>query len=192
MVQGSIERAAKDAASSASSVASSVAEEVISTSTTSIDGDELEDDPYSTPSVAAEPSATEDAPISKPYEYKEEDLASLNMIYDSVKTWLDEKLALQKKLGPYDDPAVLVADLEAKTKEMQTVVSDTLMKSIKFDMPKKPKGIKKPKAKSSKTKKSSSSTATGSQSQSSSKSSTASSSSSKSSSTASKRVKDEL
>ena len=154
MVEGSIERAAEAAASSASSVASAASESVASSATSTVTGDELEDDPYSTTSSAAEASPNEDEFQFKPYEYSKEDLAALTEAYTSAKSWLDEKLALQEKLGPYDDPAVLVADLEAKARHLQTTVSDTIMKSIKMQQPppkKKSKTSKKPKTKTSKT-----------------------------------------
>ena len=160
MVQGSIARAAEDAASSASSVAS-VAAESVTSSTTLTAGDELEDDPYSSTSSAAEASPTEDDTSFRPYEYSKEDRATLVEAYNSAKSWLEEKLALQDKLGPYDDPAVLVSDLEAKAKQLQTTVSDTIMKSIKMQQPppkKKSKTSKKPKTKSSKSASTSSST----------------------------------
>ena len=149
MVKGSIERAAQDAASSASSAASSVAESVTSAvSPSSSAADELEEDPYSSTNSAAQPSATDGAPF-KP-EYTEDDLSSLTKAYDSAKSWLDEKMALQSKLGPYDDPAVLVADLETKAKQLQATSTELIMKTIrkqeppKKQKPKKPKSTKKP------------------------------------------------
>ncbi len=161
MVQGSIARAAEDAASIASSVASSAAQSATSLATSTAAGEELEDDPYSSTSSTAKASPTENDVPSKPYEYSEEDLTALNEAYSSAKSWLDEKLALQEKLGPYDDPAVLVADLEAKARQLQTTVSDTIMKSIKMQQPppkKKSKTTKKPKTKTSKSSSATSST----------------------------------
>ncbi|RMZ92108.1 hypothetical protein DV736_g674, partial [Chaetothyriales sp. CBS 134916] len=143
MVQGQIERAVKDAASSSSSAASAASESIASTPSSANKDDELDDDPYSTSTAATEPAPTAGDGLPPAFEYKEEDLLSLTNTQTSVKQWLDEKLALQEKLGPYDDPVVLVAELEAKAKEIQSLVSDTLMKSIKFDMPKKPKSSKK-------------------------------------------------
>jgi hypoxia up-regulated 1 len=175
MVEGIIERAAKDAAASASSLASVASESVISPSATTTSGDELEEDPYDTTSSAAEASTTEtDDPAVQPYEYSQEDVTSLTESYNAAKSWLEEKLALQKKLGPYDDPALLVADIEAKGKQLQSAVSDTVMKKIMMQQPppkKKSKASKKSKTKTSKA----SSTTSGTK-----------------SSSASKSVKDEL
>ena len=149
MVEGNIEQAAKDAASSASVVASSVAEAVAASSSPSDFGsDELEDDPYSSDAPAPEESTAE--PDLKPYQYTDEDLSSLSATYDTAKKWLDEKLALQKKLGPYDNPAILVADLEAKAKQLSDATTDTIMKTIKVQKPKRPKSAKKSKSKSKK------------------------------------------
>jgi hypoxia up-regulated 1 len=157
MVQGNIEKAAEAAASSASSLASAASESAASAAAsateTSSEKDELEEDPYSTTSAdESEPTADED--LFKPYEYSQEDLDSLTKAHKAAETWLKDKLAAQKKLGPYDDPAVLVADLEKKAKDLQTLVSDTVLKSIKLNQPppkKKSKTSKKPKTKTSKT-----------------------------------------
>ena len=155
MVEGSIQQAAESvasSASSASSAASQTIESIVSSVTSTTEGDELEDDPYSTASSAPEPSATADDPPFKPYAYTAEDLEGLTKAYDGAKSWLADKLALQKKLGPYDDPAVLVADLELRAKQLQQSVSDTIMRSIKMQQPpkKKTKQSKKPKTKSAK------------------------------------------
>lgn len=144
MVKGSIEKAAQDAASSASSAAASVAEGA-SSAVSPDAGNDLEDEPY----AAGAADATEtDASMPKPYEYSAEDLSSIEKAYNSAKSWLDEKVAAQAKLSPYEDPAVLVSDLEAKAKQVGTAVSDVIMKSIKLQQPpkaKKPKSSKKSK-----------------------------------------------
>lgn len=152
VVQGNIKKAAEEAASSASSAASSVASSVTaSPSSSDADVDDLEDDPYGSAS-AAEAAETEE-PAIKPYEYTKEDLSVLTTNYETVKAWLEEKTALQDKLGPYDDPAYLVSDLETKGKELQKVVSDLIMKTIKSqDLPRKAKGGKKTKSKAKKSK----------------------------------------
>ncbi|ETN46736.1 uncharacterized protein HMPREF1541_00925 [Cyphellophora europaea CBS 101466] len=179
MVENSIKKAAEDAASSASSVAAAVTESTAATSTSTdqaSSGDGLDDDPYSSTASAEEPSETEaDMPIFQPYQYTEEDLSSLTSTRDIVQKWLDDKLAAQNKLGPYDDPAVLVAELESRAKQLQNEATSAIMKTIRMqDMPKKNKGGKKTKSKNKKPVKAT-------------KSSTASESSS-----TSKSVKDEL
>ena len=159
MVETSIKKAAEDAASSASSMAAA-AEATPSTISTPSE-DDLDDDPYSSTASADDAVETDkDVSAFKPYEYTEEDLSSLTSTQDIVQKWFDEKMAVQKKLGPYDDPAVLVADLEAKAKQLQTEVTNTIMKTIRMqDMPKKGKGGKKPKPMSKKASASKSSTA---------------------------------
>ena len=145
MIKGQIEKAAQDASSSVGSAASNAAESVSSVISPAANGDDLEDEPYS--SSAAEAAETE-APIPKPYEYTPEDLSSVEKIYSSVQSWLEERLGAQEKLSPYDDPAVLVADLEAKAKQVGATVSDVIMKQIKMQTPpkvKKSKSSKKPK-----------------------------------------------
>jgi hypoxia up-regulated 1 len=151
MVEGSIERVAKDAAASASSAAASVVESVTSAvlPSSAAEGDDLEDDPYSKTASAAE---VVEEPAVKPYEYTSEDLSSLTTTYETTKAWLEEKLAQQGKLGPYDDPAVLVSELQAKASQLQSTVSDVIMKTIQTQRIPKPKAAKKDKAKSKKSK----------------------------------------
>jgi len=167
MVESSISKAAEDAARAAFSAisaevesASLVVESVVESPTgTSENGDDLDDDPYSTPStsssVKARPSASPEALFTPPV-YTTEDLTSLQKSYDSVKAWLDEKLALQEKLTPYDDPAVLVKELELRAKQLQTDTTNLIMKNVRGMPGGGANGGKKPKssnAKKSKTKK---------------------------------------
>ncbi|KEF59286.1 uncharacterized protein A1O9_04130 [Exophiala aquamarina CBS 119918] len=145
MVEGSIEKAADDAASSASEAAASAASSTIHSTTSSSARDDLDEDPYSTKSTA-ESDETE-LPAIKPYEYTAEDLSLLTSKYDAAKAWLDKKLASQEKLSSFDDPAFLVSELETKGQELQRAVSDTLMKTIKMQDPRKPKPSKRGKSK---------------------------------------------
>ncbi|KAK6369863.1 lumenal Hsp70 protein [Exophiala oligosperma] len=153
MVEGNIQKAMEESASSASATASSIASSATTSSSTQAgEGDDLEDDPYSTSSAAAA-AETEEPPVIKPYEYTKEDLSSLTTKYDTVKAWLDEKTKLQDKLGPSDDPAILVSELETRRQELQKAVSEVIMKAVKFqDIPRKPKGNKKGKTKTKKSK----------------------------------------
>ena len=155
MINGSILMAAEAAASSASSAASSIggqATSIIAPASSAAGEDDLEDDPYVTATSSNGPEET-DIPIPKPYEYTAEDLSSLTKVYDTVKSWLDEKVAAQEKLKPYEDPAMLISDLETRASQLQSSISDVVMKSIKMqDIPKKPKknNTKKPKSKKGK------------------------------------------
>jgi hypoxia up-regulated 1 len=101
-----------------------------------------------------EATESDSAPIAEatldPPTYSPEDLIVPQSLYESVSTWLEEKLALQEKLTPTDDPALLVADLEAKAKQLTDVQVDLIMKSMK--KPYKSKRPTKPKS-SSKSKK---------------------------------------
>lgn len=154
----------EQAAESAASVASSLAEAALaSSSSTTLSepapGEDLEDDPYSASSA---PETTETAPVVKPLEYSEEDLNSLTSKYEKVKSWLEGKLALQKKLGPYDDPVVLASELEAKGEEVQRLSADIAMKAIRMQQQNSQKqkaSSKKAKAKTKKSKATASETA---------------------------------
>lgn len=138
MIKGSIAEAAKTAASTVSSAASSVVNSATA-------GDDLEEEPYSTSSSSPEET---DVPLPKPYSYTEEDLSSIEKVYETAQKWLDEKVKAQGKLSSSDEPAFLVADINAKARQVGAAVSDIVMKQIKMQQP--PKIPKKPKSKKSK------------------------------------------
>ena len=155
MVQGSMAQMAEASSSSIKSAASSVAKPLTSSTISAFPSadDDLDDDPYASSSNGSAAEET-DLPLPKPYEYTTEDLSSLTKMYDTVTKWLDEKLAAQKKMKPYEDPAMLISDLEARARQLQSAVSDVIMKSIKMqDIPKKPKKPTSKKPKPSKSKK---------------------------------------
>ncbi|KIX05676.1 uncharacterized protein Z518_03648 [Rhinocladiella mackenziei CBS 650.93] len=187
MVEESIQKAAEEAASSAGSATSSMASSATEIASSSVaEGEDLDEDPYSSTSITSAVE-TDEPSAFKPYEYTAEDLSLLSTKYEAVKAWLEEKLGLQDKLGPYDDPAFLVSELETRGQELQRVVSDTIMKTIKMqDTPRKPKASKKGKGKGKKSKPSSEATG------SSRKSSLTGSESSASSTSTTPRVRDEL
>jgi hypoxia up-regulated 1 len=142
MVESSISKAAEDAANAASSAISAGVESVSSVVTSVVEsatgtpenGDDLDDDPYSTSSTSssgkARASASPESAFTPPV-YTTEDLTPLQKSYESVKAWLDEKLALQEKLSPYENPAVLVKDLDLRAKQLQTDVTNLIMKNVR-------------------------------------------------------------
>jgi hypoxia up-regulated 1 len=173
MVESSVERAAKDAASAASTAAPSASEAVSfaadavtseAAKIVSDDSDGLDEDPYRT--VSSPSSSSDTKPTSIPEVltpmYTAADLSTLQKSFDSAKTWLADKLALQEKLSPYDDPAVLVAELDLRAKQLQTEVTNMIMKSVRMPSTKKSRSSSKkeskPKTKKSKGKTESSST----------------------------------
>ena len=144
LVEGSIERAAEEAASAVTASISSlvdVASDAVIPSaepkppspSTDPDLDDLDDDPYSTSETSSSYLTASSQP-AQPHiaPYSAEDVSALQKSYDSIKAWLDEKLAIQEKLQPYDDPAFLVAELELRTQQLQTEVSNVIMKTIRM------------------------------------------------------------
>ncbi|KKY18857.1 putative hsp70 family chaperone lhs1 [Phaeomoniella chlamydospora] len=118
--------------------------------------DDLDDDPYfTTTSTTTIPST---APSANAFfsAYTESDLTSLTTAYESVSSWLEEKLAAQSKLSSTDDPAVLASDLDAKAKELSDEISALLRRKIK--QPPKTSSSKGKKAKTKASTKSSSTT----------------------------------
>lgn len=139
---------AEEASSSSSAAAEAESASQVTAAPSSADdgfGD-LDDDP-----VTSSSSTTTAAP--KPASmlmYSEKDLKEVTDAQDSVQAWLDEKLALQEKLGPTDDPVILSSELTAKSKELNEMVMKLLTKQMKVPPKSKPKP--KPTIKTAKTK----------------------------------------
>lgn len=68
--------------------------------------------------------------------YTVEELAILTEKQESVRKWLDIKLAEQEKLSPIDEPALLSSDLAAKSKELNAALMDLLQKKMQQTPPK--------------------------------------------------------
>lgn len=166
MVESSVEKAAEDAKHSAkaeadkAAAAAAAASETDPSAPTKEDAageadepDDLDDDPYSSSSFSSSSSPSHTAPPapalssdSQPVisPYNAADLSTLQSSYDSVRSWLEGKLSAQAKLGPHEDPAVLVSEVEEKTQELQTVIREVVVKNIRI--PGSGKGGSKPSA----------------------------------------------
>ncbi|KAI5368228.1 putative Heat shock protein 70 family [Septoria linicola] len=79
------------------------------------------------------------------------DMTSINSVYDEITTWLSEKVAEQGKLKPFEDPVLLVKDLERRSTELKDAVDDLVRRaSVKPTVKKPPKPKASPKPKPSK------------------------------------------
>jgi hypoxia up-regulated 1 len=110
--------------------------------------DELEEGDVSSSAEPAEPEITEVPTI-----YTEDDLKKVQDTVASSQKWLEENEAKQEKLGPTDDPAFTVKDIQAEKKRIDDVVMDMMMKKMRHFKPpgqQKPKASSKPKPKKSK------------------------------------------
>jgi hypoxia up-regulated 1 len=147
------------ASSSEAAASSSASEEAAkaaaspSTSTSSADPEtsvdplaELEEDESSSTTSTTEIPTPSANPWISPY--TEDDLKALTDTYESVNTWLEEKLAEQEKLKPYEDPIFAPGELQKKATELNDALMSLLQKKLKQQQPPKPK----PKSKTSKTK----------------------------------------
>lgn len=165
VIQNSIDEASKKAdeaakstlsaaSESASSVASDASEAVSSAtdSAASAASSVVGNSESSSTSSAADSASSVLSSYLSPY--TNEDLTSITTIYDDIKAWLADKITLQDKLQPYEDPAVLSTDLEKKAKELNESIMRLVQRKIKADSAKSKKP-KTSKAKTSKTKKSS-------------------------------------
>ncbi|KAK3343603.1 Hsp70 protein-domain-containing protein [Lasiosphaeria hispida] len=124
--------ASRAAASSSSSDAS--ATESSSSSTTAApsadDFDGLEDESATTTKVVAmEDLEKERGPV--PPLYALDDLKESEELYVSISAWLEEKLAVQEKLGATDDPVLLVKELDDRRKKLDKAGMDLAMKSVR-------------------------------------------------------------
>lgn len=62
--------------------------------------------------------------------YTPEDIATLTKAYEDVEEWLDEAIAKQEKLNPYDSPMLNNLELEAKAKDMNEIVMKMLQEKM--------------------------------------------------------------
>ncbi|KAL2260844.1 hypothetical protein VTK26DRAFT_5044 [Humicola hyalothermophila] len=63
--------------------------------------------------------------------YTLDDLKESEDLYTSISAWLEEKLTEQEKLGPTDDPVLLVKDLTEKREKLDKAGLDLAMKAVK-------------------------------------------------------------
>ncbi|EEP82225.1 predicted protein [Uncinocarpus reesii 1704] len=74
-------------------------------------------------SASTTSSSTSSEPTPSYSMYSPIDVTTLSEIHDKIETWLNEKLKLQEKLAESDDPAITVADMEAKGAELQRTLN---------------------------------------------------------------------
>ncbi|KAL2168412.1 hypothetical protein VTG60DRAFT_7325 [Thermothelomyces hinnuleus] len=92
--------------------------------------------------------------------YTLDDLKASEDLYTSITAWLEEKLAEQEKLGPTDDPVLLVKDLTEKREKLDKVGLELAMKGVRNFERRKASEDKGKETKKSKKAKESSSTST--------------------------------
>ena len=150
IMKESAEKASSASSASIASSESSASEPQMTTDPSSTVKDEwadLDDDTTTTTtSTTTSSTMIPQAPV-----YTQEELADVSKTYESIQTWLDEKMAIQEKLGPTDDPVIFSADLAKKSQELNKVIMDLLQKKMRI--PPKPKSSSKPKVKKPKVKK---------------------------------------
>ncbi|KAL2160760.1 hypothetical protein VTH06DRAFT_957 [Thermothelomyces fergusii] len=120
---------------SASAASSTSADDTSSTTTTAApspsssgDFDGLEDDDATSTTTA---TATEEESGPEPPLYTLDDLKATEDLYTSITAWLEEKLAEQDKLGPTDDPVLLVKDLKDKREKLDKTSLELAVKGAR-------------------------------------------------------------
>ena len=152
MMKESAEKASSASLASTASSTFSSSDSQVTTDPSSTVADEWADLDDDTTTTTAPSSTTSSTTIPQAPLYTQEELADVSKTYESIQAWLDEKMAIQDKLGPTDDPVIYSADLAKKSQELNKVIMNLLQKKMRI--PPKPKGSSKPKIKKSKTKKS--------------------------------------
>lgn len=144
---------ASSASSKASELEASKSAEAAESSTTAVsmdDDDDLEEAETAT-TTSNTPKYSSPADFSP---YTEVDLMDVEKAYESVAEWLSEKEAEQDKLKPYENPVLLVKDIEAQATKLSTVMSDLVYKKMQKEKARSSSSSSK-KASTSKTKSSS-------------------------------------
>jgi hypoxia up-regulated 1 len=120
-------------ASTESGESSATAEPSSSTSTGDFDGLEDDETTSSTPAASATPSTPpvlEDRGPVPPL-YTLDDLKETEALYEAITAWLAEKLPEQEKLGPTDNPVILVKDLQERRDKLDKAGLALAMKGVK-------------------------------------------------------------
>lgn len=138
----------------AASLSSSLAAEpsTVATATSSSASDEVDEfaeleDPTSGSTI--EPAKPSKAPEIPPF--TQEDVTAITELYERIQAWLSEKETAQEKLSAFEDPVLLVREIETKAKELNAVAIDLVSRKTKGGpKPKKPKGSPRPKKAKSK------------------------------------------
>ncbi|KAJ5099926.1 hypothetical protein N7532_006927 [Penicillium argentinense] len=120
----------EDAYSSALSASSTSTEESETSSSTAAPAastddplDELDEDSYSSSKTSTKTAAAAKPTGPKYTLFNPTDLSSLTQVYDSVKPWLTEQLAVQEKLTESDDPALTLVDIDSRLREFERVLN---------------------------------------------------------------------
>ncbi|PYH95448.1 putative Hsp70 family chaperone Lhs1/Orp150 [Aspergillus ellipticus CBS 707.79] len=110
----------------ASSTTESSTSSTTSTETPSADPSvDLDEDPYETTSSSTTATVTTTPKPSGPKysTFQPYDLTSLSKTYESTKTWFDTQSAIQETLTETDDPALPVAELDTRLKELERILN---------------------------------------------------------------------
>ncbi|PLB48163.1 putative Hsp70 family chaperone Lhs1 [Aspergillus steynii IBT 23096] len=110
-------------ASSASATESSSTTTSSESASTSDSSEDLEEDPYASSSTKTTTTAKPRPTGPKYSVFQPSDLAGLTKTYESANTWFEAQLAAQEKLTVTDDPALVVADIEVRLRELQRTMN---------------------------------------------------------------------
>jgi hypoxia up-regulated 1 len=86
------------------------------------DEDDLDDDDE-------ESTATNPPPIL--FHLDEKSIKTLDSVVDEVETWLTEKIAQQEQLKLWEEPVLLLTDLEKRSNQIQSVLRKVFMDQAK-------------------------------------------------------------
>ncbi|KAK6592045.1 heat shock protein 70-like protein [Botrytis cinerea] len=112
---------------SASRSSASASPEATSTATVD-DFADLEDEDISGSASSTVTAPPEEETMDPPV-YKESDLVAPQALFDDISKWLSELVAQQEKLAATADPVLLIKDLAEKTKQLQDIGVELIMKT---------------------------------------------------------------
>ncbi|KAE8150876.1 Hsp70 protein-domain-containing protein [Aspergillus avenaceus] len=117
--------------SQSTSSASSTSESSSTSTTSSVESsatadplEDLEEDSYSSTTSQTTSTTSTPKPTGPKYSiFHPSDLSSLSKTYESTNTWLETQLAVQEKLTETDDPALTVAEIDTRLKELERTMN---------------------------------------------------------------------
>ncbi|KAF7893559.1 uncharacterized protein EAF02_001097 [Botrytis sinoallii] len=120
-----------EAHSSFSASKSSASANSETTSTATVDDFADLEDEENAGSASSTVTAPPEEETMDPPVYNEADLAAPQALYDDISKWLSELVDQQEKLAATADPVLLIKDLAEKTKQLQDIGVELIMKSMK-------------------------------------------------------------
>jgi hypoxia up-regulated 1 len=90
------------------------------------DEDDLDDDEATAP----------ESPEASLFQLDEDSVNSLDSVVTEAETWLTQKIAAQEKLDPWEEPVLLLTEIERKASQVQLALQKAFLDQTKKTKPK--------------------------------------------------------